>query len=48
MPSGVLPSELSNAINKAMVIPKEELVEKEQHLTAKYMDNFDKICTYLN
>lgn len=44
MPSGILPNELSVAINQAMSIPKHELVEKEQHLTAKYFENFNKIC----
>jgi len=48
MPSGVLPNELSKAINQAMAITKEELVDKEQHLTSKYLENFDKICTLLN
>ncbi|PCI57706.1 MAG: hypothetical protein COB45_02640 [Gammaproteobacteria bacterium] len=48
MPSGVLPTELSKAINQAMAITKDELIEKEQYLTAKYLDNFDKICVKLN
>jgi len=48
MPSGVLPNELSVAINKAMGIPKKELIDKEQYLTTKYMENFAKISTYVN
>ena len=48
MPSGVLPNELSGAINRAMGIPKQELADKEQYLTTKYMDNFDKISTFIN
>ena len=48
MPSGVLPNELSDSINKAMGISKQELVEKEQYLTAKYMENFDKISTFID
>jgi polysaccharide pyruvyl transferase WcaK-like protein len=44
MPSGVLPNELSKAINQAMEITKDELLEKEQYLTAKYLENFEQIC----
>jgi polysaccharide pyruvyl transferase WcaK-like protein len=43
MPSGVLPNDLSKAINQAMSIPKDELIEKEQYLTTKYLENFDEI-----
>jgi polysaccharide pyruvyl transferase WcaK-like protein len=43
MPSGVLPNDLSKAINQAMTIPKDELIEKEQYLTTKYLENFDEI-----
>jgi polysaccharide pyruvyl transferase WcaK-like protein len=43
MPSGVLPNDLSKAINQAMTIPKDELIEKEQYLTTKYLENFDAI-----
>jgi len=48
MPSGVLPNELSDAIDRAMGIPKQELVNKEQYLTDKYMENLDKISALIN
>lgn len=47
MPSGVLPNELSSAINIAMGVPKKELQEKEEYLTTKYMENFDKITSFI-
>tara|TARA_B110000211_G_C14085065_1_gene556312 strand:- start:1973 stop:3169 length:1197 start_codon:yes stop_codon:yes gene_type:complete len=47
MPSGVLPKELSGAINIGMATPKEELVEKERNLTCKYMNNFEKITAFI-
>jgi hypothetical protein len=31
---GVLPNDLSKAINQAMTITKDEIIEKEQYLTA--------------
>jgi polysaccharide pyruvyl transferase WcaK-like protein len=48
MPSGVLPNDLSKSINQAMIISKEDLIEKEQYLTKRYLENFDKICSYVN
>jgi hypothetical protein len=48
MPSGILPNELSKAINQAMAISKDELVEKENYLTSKYLENFNKICLELS
>jgi polysaccharide pyruvyl transferase WcaK-like protein len=47
MPSGVLPDELLKAVNQAMSHTRTELCEKEQFLTAKYLENFDKICLLL-
>jgi len=47
MPSGVLANDLSKAINQTMTITKDEFIEKQQYLTVKYLDNFDKICLKL-
>jgi polysaccharide pyruvyl transferase WcaK-like protein len=44
MPSGILPGELSKAVSQAMAVPKLALKEKEEFLTKRYLENFDKIC----
>lgn len=48
MPSGVLPGELSKAVSQAMAVPKSELKEKEEFLTKRYLENFEKISLLIN